>query len=229
LSGLLGDCVVVLQEAVADTEEEHLARRAASGSRCFAAGAGHMDRSTKRRSSPLGPPSFLIFTLPRFLPFHAAESLLGLCWSNIFWVGLWDLVSSTVFPNDSPVAMSTLFILGTAGLFFTNALYEQSPDDGDPCAQSEPRDTASSVAQVTPPGVLADDKPAARRAAELAAEALEQRHSAADTPFKPPRWEPRRLSERILSNVCSVFCWVGVWDQVRVCSMSCFWLTLTTD
>lgn len=166
-----------------------------------------MDRSTRRRSgSPPGPPSFLFFTLPRFLPFHAAESLIGLVWSNIFWVGLWDLVSSTVFPNDSPVAMSVLFFLGTAGLFFTNALYEESPEDSG---------TASAaVTHLTPPGSLPDDTAAelgARRASEVAAE--EQRLS--DTPFLPPRWEPRRLGERILSNVCSVFCWVGVWDQVR--------------
>jgi hypothetical protein len=38
----------------------------------------------------------------------AVEALLGLLFANLFWVGLWDLLDSTIFPFDSPITMLLL-------------------------------------------------------------------------------------------------------------------------
>lgn len=35
----------------------------------------------------------------------AVEALLSMLFSNLFWVGLWDLLDSTIFPNDTPTQM----------------------------------------------------------------------------------------------------------------------------
>lgn len=46
--------------------------------------------------------------LHSFALWPAAEALLGLLFANLFWVGLWDLLDSTIFPSDGPYAMLTL-------------------------------------------------------------------------------------------------------------------------
>jgi hypothetical protein len=38
----------------------------------------------------------------------AAEALMGLLFANLFWVGLWDLLDTTIFPFDSSYAMLLL-------------------------------------------------------------------------------------------------------------------------
>ena len=46
--------------------------------------------------------------LPRFRLVPAAEALMGLLFANLFWVGLWDLLDTTIFPFDSSYAMLLL-------------------------------------------------------------------------------------------------------------------------
>jgi hypothetical protein len=48
-----------------------------------------------------GPPAWGCFTAPPFQAEVAAEALLGMLSTNIFWVGLWDLLDNTIFPNDT--------------------------------------------------------------------------------------------------------------------------------
>jgi hypothetical protein len=43
-----------------------------------------------------------------FSLFPAVEALLGLLFANLFWVGLWDLLDTTIFPFDSSYAMLLL-------------------------------------------------------------------------------------------------------------------------
>ena len=45
---------------------------------------------------------------PRFRLVPAAEALMGLLFANLFWVGLWDLLDTTIFPFDSSYAMLLL-------------------------------------------------------------------------------------------------------------------------
>ncbi len=44
----------------------------------------------------------------RFQAAPALESLLGLLFANLFWVGLWDLLDNTIFPTESSVQMLSL-------------------------------------------------------------------------------------------------------------------------
>ena len=44
----------------------------------------------------------------RFRLVPAAEALMGLLFANLFWVGLWDLLDTTIFPFDSSYAMLLL-------------------------------------------------------------------------------------------------------------------------
>jgi hypothetical protein len=48
-----------------------------------------------------GPPAWGPFTSPPFQVDVAAEALLGMLFANLFWVGLWDLVDNTLFPEDT--------------------------------------------------------------------------------------------------------------------------------
>ena len=47
-------------------------------------------------------------SLRRFRLVPAAEALMGLLFANLFWVGLWDLLDTTIFPFDSSYAMLLL-------------------------------------------------------------------------------------------------------------------------
>jgi hypothetical protein len=89
-----------------------------------------------------GPPAWGCFTAPPFQKDVAAEALLGMLSTNIFWVGLWDLLDNTIFPNDTNGQMLFLvraraqgcagatadagvqIVAGVVGLYFTDSLYE---------------------------------------------------------------------------------------------------------
>jgi hypothetical protein len=89
-----------------------------------------------------GPPAWGCFTAPPFQKDVAAEALLGMLSTNIFWVGLWDLLDNTIFPNDTngqmmflvrarsraalerPADVAAQIVAGIVGLFFTDSLYE---------------------------------------------------------------------------------------------------------
>lgn len=95
------------------------------------------------------------------------EALLGLLFANLFWVGLWDLLDTTIFPFDSSYAMLLLVrrpaaavpfrrrgashslgplqvVLGITGMYFTNALYQPEPEK-----QQAPLAAAPSVSGVS--------------------------------------------------------------------------------
>ena len=55
-----------------------------------------------------GPPAWGCFTAPPCQAEVAAEALLGMLFTNIFWVGLWDLLDNTIFPNDTNSQMCFL-------------------------------------------------------------------------------------------------------------------------
>jgi hypothetical protein len=57
---------------------------------------------------PAKPPPYGCFTVPRFQLLPALESLLGLLFANLFWVGLWDLLDNTIFPSENSVQMLSL-------------------------------------------------------------------------------------------------------------------------
>jgi len=129
--------------------------------------AGAMDRVSQRKKPSGGlravPPPYFCFTVPRFHLLPAMEALLGLLFANLFWVGLWDLLDTTIFPFDSSLAMLALVrmpaeswsastrsvpalprsphpqvVLGTVGMYFTNALYDPVPERATPGAATEP-------------------------------------------------------------------------------------------
>ena len=54
------------------------------------------------------PPPYGCFTVPRFQMLPALEALLGVIFANLFWVGLWDLLDNTIFPNDTTGQMMLL-------------------------------------------------------------------------------------------------------------------------
>ena len=64
-------------------------------------------RSTTRAQRAVGPP-YGCFSVPKFQPMNALEAILALVFTNVFWVGLWDLLNNTVFPDDSTPAMLLL-------------------------------------------------------------------------------------------------------------------------
>ena len=117
-----------------------------------------MDRASQRKKPSGGlravPPPYFCFTVPRFHLLPAMEALLGLLFANLFWVGLWDLLDTTIFPFDSSPAMFALVrtpaqacapsltapqvVLGTVGMYFTNALYDPVPERAAPGAAAEP-------------------------------------------------------------------------------------------
>ena len=87
----------------------------------------YLDRAAAltRRATP---PPFGCFTLPRFQVLAALEALLGLVFTNVFWVGLWDLLDNTIFPSENSVQMLSLVrrsgsaFLGLLGLHATGGL-----------------------------------------------------------------------------------------------------------
>ena len=54
------------------------------------------------------PAPYGCFSLPRFQLLPALEALLGLVFTNVFWVGLWDLLDNTIFPSENSVQMLSL-------------------------------------------------------------------------------------------------------------------------
>ena len=51
--------------------------------------------------------------MPRFEFLPALESLLALLFANLFWVGLWDLLDNTIFPDENSVQMLSLVRRGS--------------------------------------------------------------------------------------------------------------------
>lgn len=153
-------------------------------------------------SRPAKPPPFLCFTVPRFEFLPALESLLALLFANLFWVGLWDLLDNTVFPEENSVQMLSLVVGGALLLYFSNSLYEP-PQKKFKQPQKSDSDVHDSATDQKLPFLreLAEDDPAL---------------DVQDGPFVPPRFEPRRLTERVLANVGAVIIWTGIWDQIDV-------------
>lgn len=152
------------------------------------------------------PPPYLCFDVPKWQALNALESVMGLVWVNVFWVGLWDLLDNTLFPGESAPAMFLLMFLGAAMLYFTNSLYE-------PPNQKLPQPTRTRSSPGSPgPG---DTTPLSLlRTYAHPALATDPALDIQDMPFVPPRFEWRRLTERILANIAAVTIWVGVWDQI---------------
>jgi hypothetical protein len=59
-------------------------------------------------SRPAKPPPYGCFTVPAFQLLPALESLFVLLFANLFWVGLWDLLDNTIFPNENSIQMLSL-------------------------------------------------------------------------------------------------------------------------
>jgi hypothetical protein len=59
-------------------------------------------------SRPARPPPYGCFTVPRLELLPALEALLQLLFANLFWVGLWDLLDNTIFPDENSIQMISL-------------------------------------------------------------------------------------------------------------------------
>lgn len=144
------------------------------------------------------PPQYGPFSWPRWHRRSAVESLASLLFVNLFWVGLWDLLSNTVLPatgGDTSLQYSACIAVGALLLYTTNSLYDQPAEPGKSLAPGE-------------------QTPLLRSEGD----------EVVDAPCVPPRLEPRRLGERLVANVAAVLVWTGLWSKIdtnvlpRACS-----------
>ena len=167
-----------------------------------------------------GPPSWLCFTAPPLRPWQILEALASIFFTNLFWVGLWDLLDNTVFPSDTSGQMLLLVCLGVLGLYLTDSLYDPPQD-----TVAKPRRPAEGMRMVLSgrqpwPGAEGDGEDELRPLTGGTPEDLD----GLDKPCVPPRFELRRFTERVLASTAAVLLWTGVWNELdanllpKVCS-----------
>lgn len=89
-----------LHESLLEAESA-LTRLAHAPLQCYSGRAALLAR-------PARPPPYGCFTLPEFQLLPALEALMGLLFANLFWVGLWDLLDNTIFPDENSIQMLSL-------------------------------------------------------------------------------------------------------------------------